>query len=601
MRTTRARSATLFLGLALLAVGSAPAAAVPLPAAGEDWIEVRSPNFILFGNATPGAVETIATDLERLRAALAQINPGLKLTSPYPTTIYVFKDGASFSPFQLLYNGRSAEVSGYFLSRSFANYVAIGARPRGDDRALIYHEYLHYLLRNNYPELPLWLNEGLAEYYSTFEVGRGEAKLGLPLETHVAWLRLHPPMPMAKLLALDSSSAEYNEADRRGGFYAQAWALTHYLMSGRGGRAGQLGAILAALRAGESPQAAVRQGLGIDPEELAALDRELALYIKGYSFPYTKAEITLGSEAVLVRSSVSRADVLYRLGDLLANLDDSRRGDAEAYLRSALALQADHGPAIADLARLAEDAGRREEAGRLHEQAARLAPDDWIVQYLYARYLLEEAKTGSLATARRSLERVVALRPEFGDAWADLGYTYQDDRSLGAAALNALETAYRLLPARPEVAFNLALAYVHNGRIDEARRLADQSLRGKQDLASNIRESILSYRYNEVQDLVQKQKLSAALPLLREIQTQTTRPDFAASLGRQIAEIEGVVSHNGFVDRYNAAVERVNRGKLREAAEILEQLAAETMDPYNAQKAKDLLARIRERLGSRKR
>src|SRR6185436_19417308 len=103
----RARPGTQLLLSALLGAARAYAA-LPLPSPDEPWIAARSANFTLFSNAAPKAVVRIATDLERLRASLAQINPSLQLTSPYPTTLYVFKNDASFAPFQRLYQGRSA-------------------------------------------------------------------------------------------------------------------------------------------------------------------------------------------------------------------------------------------------------------------------------------------------------------------------------------------------------------------------------------------------------------------------------------------------------------------------------------------------------------
>lgn len=37
-------------------------------------------------------------------------------------------------------------------------------------------------------------------------------------------------LPIAQLLAVDQSSALYNEGERRSIFYAEAWVLTHYLL-----------------------------------------------------------------------------------------------------------------------------------------------------------------------------------------------------------------------------------------------------------------------------------------------------------------------------------------------------------------------------------
>ena len=40
-------------------------------------------------------------------------------------------------------------------------------------------------------------------------------------------------LPVAQLLAVDETSALYNEGERRSIFYAESWALTHYLLMER--------------------------------------------------------------------------------------------------------------------------------------------------------------------------------------------------------------------------------------------------------------------------------------------------------------------------------------------------------------------------------
>lgn len=154
--------------LAAFVVAALVTAALPaahaLPKPKEEWIEIRTANFTLFSSAGEKDTQRLAADLERLRDALTQLSPGLALNSPYPTYIFVFRNADSFRPYQRLYKGKPLDSGGYFLSRELANFVAINGDQRGDGRGIIYHEYLHYALRNNYASLPLWLNEGLAEY-----------------------------------------------------------------------------------------------------------------------------------------------------------------------------------------------------------------------------------------------------------------------------------------------------------------------------------------------------------------------------------------------------------------------------------------------------
>ena len=52
------------------------------------------------------------------------------------------------------------------------NYIALSAVI--DDAnyrfTVIFHEFVHLLVKYNVQDMPLWFNEGLAEYYSTFQI-----------------------------------------------------------------------------------------------------------------------------------------------------------------------------------------------------------------------------------------------------------------------------------------------------------------------------------------------------------------------------------------------------------------------------------------------
>ncbi|HEV2843213.1 MAG TPA: tetratricopeptide repeat protein [Thermoanaerobaculia bacterium] len=567
-------------------------AAHALPKPKEEWIELRTANFTLFSSAGEKDTRRMAADLERLRDALAQLSPGLALNSPYPTYIFIFRNADSFRPYQRLYNGKPLDSGGYFLSRELANFVAVDGDQRGDERTIVYHEYLHYVLRNNYASLPLWLNEGLAEYYSTFQVGEQEARIGLPIPEHVVWLRRNPPLPLATLFSVHQDSPEYNEESRRGAFYAQSWALVHYLLSGSPERRRQASEYLRLAQGGESPDALFQKAFGADP---SVLERELKTYVQSYLFNYTRAPIRPEANFTMSARPLSRADLLFRLGDLLTNLGDDHRAAAEQHFRAALEAQPEHGPATAGLGYLRERAGQPAEARPFYEKAVRLAPDDFLVQYLYALSLLEAEGENSLRQARASLAKVVALRPDFGDGWARLGYTYQVEEELTEEAVKTLETAHRLLPSRPDVAHNLAIAYTRTGQRSKAEDLIERVLvpQGKPEMVENAREALLDEDHTRAEDLVGENKLVEALALLEQTRAKTKSDIRRQTLTQRIEEIRHAVSYNRFVDRFNEAVALANKGDLKGAAAILEPLAETTEDPMQAQKAKDLLGRLR--------
>ncbi|HEY7215253.1 MAG TPA: tetratricopeptide repeat protein [Thermoanaerobaculia bacterium] len=585
MKQYRPCFAAAVLAALVLPALAAPARALPRK---EEWLEIRSANFTLFSNAGESNTRRIAGDLEQLRDALAQLSPGVALSSPTPTYIFVFKDAGSFRPYLRTYGGKPLEAGGYFLSTELGNYVAINGDRRGDGRGIVYHEYLHYVLRNQYANLPLWLHEGLAEYYSTFEVVGDEAKIGLPLVEHVAWLRKNPLIPLTSLFTLDEQSKEYNESARRGGFYAESWALVHYLVSGNAERRRQAAEYLRLAQAGASPDKIFQQAFGTP----AALEHELRNYVQGYFYnQYTKVPIRPEANLAMEVRPMAWADVLYRLGELLADLDDEHRAAAAEHFRAALAEQPDHGPAMAGLGLLAERSGKPQEARTWYEKAARLAPDHFLVQYLYAKNLMEDPGPDSLRLARAALAKAVQLRPDYGEAWARLGYTYQSEEALPAEALQAMETAHRLLPSRLDVAHNLAVVYARLGERQKAEELIERVLvpAGDAEMIESAREALLDEDYLHAEQLIGEQKLEEALPMLEQIRAKTTRETRRATLTARMREIQETLAFNHFVDRYNQAVTLANRGDVRGAVAILEPLVAETRNPTQADQARRLL------------
>lgn len=588
MKYSAPRTAAILLVLLVLAT-AAPSLALPKK---EPWTELRTANFTLFSNAGEKTVRRVGADLERLRDALSQLVPGLALSSPSPTYIFVFRNAEAFRPYQRTYNGKPLESGGYFLARQLANYVAVNGDQHGDERLIIYHEYLHYVLRNNYASLPLWFHEGLAEYYSTFSVGKDEARIGLPIPEHVAWLRKNPLIPLASLFAVDERSESYNETSHRGGFYAESWALVHYLISGSPERRLQAIESLRLAQAGTPPDQIFKRAFGADS---AALERELRKYVQGYLFASTSVPLRAEANLAMEARSMAWADVLYRLGDLLSNIGDEQAAAAAEHFRAALTEQPDHGPALAGLGYLEELAGRTAAAKPWYGKAAKLAPDDFLVQYLYARNLLEDPRPDAYEQARAALLKAVRLRPDFGEAWARLGYTWQATNELPPEAVQAMETAHRLLPSRMDVAHNLAIAYARTGQREKAEALIENVLvpRAEPEVVTNAREALVDEDYARAEALVSQEKLDEAIPLLEQVRSRTSLQSRRDEVAARIAEIRSAQSFNRFVDRYNEAVDLANKGDVRGAVTILESLIEATQDATQVERARALLQRLK--------
>lgn len=178
------------LGVALaLGVLAFPQALEALPDPQEKWQQVRSTNFLIYSNTKLRKTIEIARELERFREIFLRVMPGLEGHSWAPTTVFVFNKQADFEPYMSSPPERDRVLAGQFVEDSVGNTVAINAFPRGGTALpVVYHEYVHSLVADNLGNVPLWLDEGLAEYFSTFKIMRNKIQIGRPLGGHVVWL-----------------------------------------------------------------------------------------------------------------------------------------------------------------------------------------------------------------------------------------------------------------------------------------------------------------------------------------------------------------------------------------------------------------------------
>ncbi len=594
-------------GVLALLVAGAPA---PLATdAGMGWIRVDTPHLTIFSNAPEETALEVGRKLERFRGLLATITTDLHVHSPLPTFIYVFRDGDSFRPYKprlAASPGSPLNVDGYFVKHRDGNFIGLNATPQTDPWPIVYHEYFHYFLNNNFSDIPLWFGEGMAECFSAVRFETGKASIGRPMGEHRQWLRTHELISLDELFATDTESKDYNEGIRQGTFYAESWALVHYLLWGRPGASGSGVQFLRNLKRESSLAEALRPLVGTDN---AALQDRLAIYIKEWfrhsELEYESPEIEDGARAV----PMGRDEALYRLGDFLLHTDAAQAGAAASHLQEAIRLNPRHGRAHAALAQVRADQGRFDEAFAGFETALRIDPaDDWTsLLYAYAlleksvpdgisRYELTDAPSPQLARARELFQRSTRGHPDIGEAWAGLGMTYLSIRRDVAAGIEALQKAHRLLPAREDVVINLAMLHVRSGAHDRARELVDRNLLRSADptvRAAGV-EVLFRVDIEVAAALIDEGKIEEGMKRLRTLRDRTKEPALRSEVDSQLRVLEATAANNRQVALYNAAVERANRQDIPGAITRLEQLQATASDPKLKKEAETLLKKLQQ-------
>jgi tetratricopeptide (TPR) repeat protein len=503
---------TLVMALAVCS-SSISAQEIALPKPTQKWIEVRTENFRFFSNAGRSATRQVAVDLEELRAVLAKLTD-YELHAPIPSYIFVFKGARSFLPFKTRYEGHPAAVSGYFIAGEDANYIAINADAR-DASGIVYHEYVHYVAANNMWNLPVWFSEGLAGFYESFEVVGDTVYIGLPILRHLAVLRGAVPIPLEELFAVDHDSELYNEADRKGIFYAQSWALVHYLLLGDEERRVQLGKYLESVRRGTSAEEAFRTAFSNDYDSLT---KELRGYIRNFSYPSIQTQTNFDHDRSLEIRRMSYAEILYRLGDLLAN-QRPERPERMAYFEEAIEVDPEYGAAISAMAVEAEKKANWEAARALHERAVKCSPNDAMV--LFRSGVFSSHRGGRIQRAITALTRSTELDPTFAPAWAALARVYADAGSTSDEALEAARKAHAMRPADLSATRDLVRLYLRLDRRDEAVSLIEEALRPSRRAQAEAWTLVIQQDLERAQDLLRsgrpleaEQRLNLAEPLV---------------------------------------------------------------------------------------
>ena len=430
------------------------------------WNRLESANFVFIGNVSESALQRTADELEHFRDVMMRELPKAAVASPVPTMVFVFDTDRSFTPYKPRFQGRPVAVGGYFVGGEDINYIAIGLDGGASALHATYHEYAHFLIGNTIGLMPVWANEGLAEVYATFQQNDGgkSVTLGMPNAQHLVLLRTSTPIPLTDLLAVDHTSRLYNEDNRRGLFYAESWALVHYLTYGNPARRQQLGVYLAKLALGTSPDLAFRDAFQIEPP---VLEQELQSYVRKFAFPTVRVE--MGDRASLTRGKPAEAiaeyDAAAYLSDLVARVgrDDE---EARTRLRGILDAHGDSWRAALVLGRLELRAGHLNDALPLLERAVTLAPDDASVQAAWGKANFAQYHDGlgndlpaTLATARAALNKAIALAPNEAATIALLGDLELVAGTDLALATTLLERAVALAPAREWYRLDLAEAY----------------------------------------------------------------------------------------------------------------------------------------------
>ncbi|KYF48057.1 hypothetical protein BE08_29960 [Sorangium cellulosum] len=232
---------------------AAPGRSRAPPRGGPPWVELTSPHFLLRTDLDEVEAKETIVHFERIYRAFERVAFPHEPKPNGLTHVVVFDDEDAFARI-------GPRGSGGYISRrgNDMEHVPTLVFPGGLSdaaREVFQHELSHRFFAYYFPSAPVWLNEGMAEFYSTLRIEEGSVVFGKQLSdrlitTGSRWLSLRidgravvvvpraalPSVPT--LLSLDPAAFYARDVEdptsrearrRRSANYTAAWALVHAL------------------------------------------------------------------------------------------------------------------------------------------------------------------------------------------------------------------------------------------------------------------------------------------------------------------------------------------------------------------------------------
>ncbi len=444
----------------------------------ENWIEIKSPHYTVYSNAGEHEGRRVAAQFERIRAMFEQNFPSLRVDFGKPTIVYALRDENSVKLLMPNYgqNKNAMKLAGFYRPSNDENFAIVRTDVTGtgsNTYHVMYHEWAHGFFRANYRGLPLWLDEGLAEYWGGSDIDNKEGRAGLPDVRQLRLLQQNQFLPIATLVSIDGTSPLYNTQDHSGVFYAESWAIVHYFAISPEVRDQHLlDKYLAALQETDDPIEAANRSFG----DLKKLAEKLEAYTRQPGFMYQKFQLRSSiEEKEFSARHISQAEGLVAQADYLVHT--SRLPEAIEALHEAETLDP-------KTPRLHDELGyyhflKSDFDNALKEFDLALAQDPGDATAYYYKASIPYRKNGynreTLPVIVGNLEKAISLQPNFAPAHAFLCIAYIESPDSKPKALREATKAMDLEPGNLAYYVDAGRSLVATGNLAEAKKVADRA------------------------------------------------------------------------------------------------------------------------------
>ena len=469
----------------------------------DHWFEVRTQHFVVLTDTNEKQGVRVAAQFERMRSVFHLLMPTASDSAGSPIIVLALKDRKALQalePEVYLAKGQ-LDLAGLFMRAPDKNYILLRTDAQGDHPfATVYHEYTHFMMRNASEWMPLWLNEGLAEFYQNSDIQDKEVLLGQASPEDILYLRQNRLLPLATLFKVDYSSPYYHQEQKASVFYAESWALTHYIeiTDGQKGTS-RLQDYANLLARKEDPVVAAQKAFG----DLNQLQQSLYSYITQGRFMMFKVNkvVTVDESAFQVRA-LSTPDADDIRADVLVY--NQRIKDAQALIDSTLRDDPNNALAHETMGYLKFREGDMLAARQWYGEAIKLDSQSYLAHYYYAAMSMQSLGADQDPEIETSLRACIKLNPDFAPAYDALAMYYSRDAA----------------------------------KAKEAHLLNIQAI--------SLEPDNLNFRLNAAAVLMNEHRYTDALAVLKAASRVAKTPEQVASVQSRIDQIE----------QYNAAVEQ---------------------------------------------
>jgi TonB family protein len=197
------------------------------------WVQVSSDTYIVKSSAGTDKAQRVLKELESFHQLLGSLVFRNTELPELPIEVLLIGDEQMMKELEPQYNGRRVSVAGYYQRGEDRDFIVLSGDVAPQiSTNVVYHELSHYFLSRALKSRPIWLSEGLAEYFANAEIGEDTVLLGGLSQERFQVLKTTTLLPLRDFFSVDSNSPYYNESSKASIYYAEAWAFVHYMMHG---------------------------------------------------------------------------------------------------------------------------------------------------------------------------------------------------------------------------------------------------------------------------------------------------------------------------------------------------------------------------------